>query len=346
MLQALRQELLQYVSLKEGRPLLVAAFSGGRDSVALLAALHELREELGFALAAAHFNHCLRGAEADADQEFCRDFCAARGIAFHTVRRDVRALAAGDNIENTARRLRYDWLYGVCEGYRGQGYDPVRLLTAHHQDDQAETVLLHLLRGGGSTGLAAMRPQSGDLLRPLLGVSRRDIEGYLAANGLEWREDSTNASPDYTRNRLRGQIMPLLREINPQVAQALGQTAAVLAAEDDFLDGLLAERMQSAVLGDGRAEYPLALLRAEHPAVQRRLVRLLWRHAAGSAVCGLTFEQTEGIIRLAPGKALHCAGGIEAAIRGGRGKRRLVLRRFSDEERARRAAKSRSGQQK
>ena len=345
MLRRLRQELEKYIGYdKGGRPLLVVAFSGGRDSVGLLAALDELRGDCGYELAAAHFNHCLRGAEADGDQEFCRDFCAARGITFHTVRRDVRSLAGGANIENTARRLRYEWLHSLCDACRGRGYAPVWLLTAHHQEDQAETVLLHLLRGGGSSGLAAMRPLNGELLRPLLGISRRDIEMYLAERHLPWREDSTNACPDMTRNRLRGQVMPLLRGINPQAAAALGQTAAVLAAEDDYFTSLLSEKMRAAVFAEGRAEYPLALLRGEHIAVQRRLVRLLWQHAAGSELCSLTFEQTEGILRLTPGKALHSAGGIEASVRGRRDDRRLVLRRFSDEELARRAEKSRRGQ--
>lgn len=365
MLQALRRELWQYLEAtnnktgnieypdsKGRRPLFLVAFSGGRDSVALLAALDELRHgscadlpaAARFALAAAHFNHCLRGAEADGDQDFCRDFCAARGIEFHIGRQDVRALAAGENIENAARRLRYAWLHSVCRDYRSRGYGPVWLVSAHHRYDQAETVLLHLLRGGGSTGLAAMRGKSGDLLRPLLHISRTDIEEYLQSRGLDWREDSTNASMEMTRNRLRRQIIPLLREINPQLTAALDQTASVLAAEDDFLGALAKEKLQAAVLGDGRAEYPLALLGTEHLAVQRRLVRLLWCHAAACAVCGLTFEQTDGILKLKPGKALHCAGGIEASVCGAKGDRRLVLRRFSDEERRRRADKSRSGQ--
>lgn len=341
------------------RPLLVVAFSGGRDSVALLAALHELSQELNreadglnFDLVAAHFNHCLRGAEADEDQEFCRDFCAGRGMEFRTVRRDVRTLAGGENIENAARKLRYEWLYKVCDEYREARGGSVWLVTAHHRDDQAETVLLHMLRGGGSGGLSAMRQKNGDLLRPLLGVDRSEIEAYLAERGLGWREDSTNACQDMTRNYLRHEVMPRLRRVNPRIGAALSQTAAVLGAEDEFLSGIVAEKMAAAELSDGRAEYPWEQLAAEHIAVQRRLVRWLWCHVAASEVCSMTFEQVESVLRLKPGKAVHTARGIEVKLSArssakGSGKkdgRRLVLRRFDKEERERRAAKSRSGQ--
>ncbi len=315
-------------------PLLVVGFSGGRDSVALLHALWQLGQmeqpetAPNFALLAAHFNHGLRGAEADADQEFCRG--------------QAQGLSSGGDVENRARRQRYAWLEQTCQQEEAKGFGPVWLLCAHHLEDQAETVLLHLLRGSGSAGLAAMRKRRGRLLRPLLDVQRADIEAYLTANGLSWRDDSTNSSLVYTRNRVRGQLLPLLQQLNPQAAPALAQTAEIAAAEADFLAACLAERMQqAAVLADGVA-LPLAFWQKQPLAMQRLLVRALWQKAAGRSVCSLSFEQTEAVRLLPLHKTIHLPDGL-AAVKN-RGWLRLL--RQTDEALQRRRAKSRAGQLK
>ena len=315
-------------------PLLVVALSGGRDSVALLHGLVQLQKQGDFALLAAHFNHGLRGAESDGDEAFCRDFCAQLGVEFFCGR--AADLVGGG--ENKARERRYAWLNQVCDAEQDKGYQPVWLVCAHHQEDQAETLLLHLLRGSGTAGLAAMRRQNGRLLRPLLTASRLEIESYLAAHNLNWREDSTNAGLDYTRNRLRHLLLPL------RVNLALAQTAEVAAAEMDFLQEYAQRRMQQAMLdaAEGAAAYPLALWQKEPLAIQRLLVRLLWQAARQCPVCSLSFEQTEAVINLLPHKTLHLPGGVAAVKNDGW----LKFFCLPAAEMSRRRAKSRGGYEK
>ena len=221
---------------------------------------------------------------------------------------------------------------------------PVWLVCAHHQEDQAETLLLHLLRGSGTAGLAAMRRQNGRLLRPLLTASRLEIESYLEAHNLNWREDSTNVGLDYTRNRLRHLLLPLLKEFNPRVNLALAQTAEVAAAEKDFLQEYAQRRMQQAMLdaAEGAAAYPLALWQKEPLAIQRLLVRLLWQAARQCPVCSLSFEQTEAVINLLPHKTLHLPGGVAAVKNDGW----LKFFCLPAAEMSRRRAKSRGGYEK
>jgi len=341
-LQHLQNNLREY--LTPPWPLLVVGFSGGRDSVALLHGLYTLQQGCkpgdggGFALLAAHFNHRLRGAEADADAEFCRAFCARLGIEFVSAQ-------AGDwrrvyDLENRARNMRYAWLRQVCAAEAAKGYQPVWLVCAHHQEDQAETVLLHLLRGSGTAGLAAMRKQNGQLLRPLLTASRAEIEQYLAANGLDWREDSTNAALDYTRNRLRNQLMPQLKTFNPRLCAALAQTAELAAAEADFLEACVREKMRRAAVDAGSgAAYPLAAWQQEPLALRRLLVRALWQAAAQKEVCALSFEHTEAVLELPPHKKIHLPGWIYAVKNRGW----LRMLRLPPEDIRRRRAKSRGG---
>lgn len=313
--------------------MLVAAFSGGRDSVALLHGLRRLQTELNFALLAAHFNHGLRGAESDGDEQFCRDFCQKLGIGLVCGKADD---LTGKG-ENAARESRYAWLRQVCAAEANKGYQPVWLVCAHHQEDQAETVLLHLLRGSGTTGLAAMRRQNELILRPLLNVSRAEINAYMTEQGLDWREDSSNAGLDYTRNRLRNQLWPILQELNPNLSAALAQTAEIVAAEQDLLADLLREKMQRAKAEPEATVYPLTDWQNEPLAMRRLLVRALWQTAAQSPVCRLGFAHTEAVLGLPLQKTLHLPGGVAVQ------KSRDWLRfwRLPKEEMRRRAEKSR-----
>ena len=180
----------------------VCALSGGGDSVALTHCLLFLRQELGISVAAAHFNHCLRGAESDGDEAFVRQLCARWGVELSVGRGDPRSLT-GESPEEAARHLRYGFLM------EQSGW----IATAHHGEDQIETVLLNLLRGTGLKGLCGMQPKNGRLVRPMLEVSREEVEEYLAKNGLECRFDSSNGTDDALRNRLRHHILPLLRHL-------------------------------------------------------------------------------------------------------------------------------------
>ncbi len=220
------------------------AVSGGADSVALLRLLLELRAELGVVLAVAHFNHGLRGEDSEADEAFVADLARHHGLEFFAGRADVRehALAAKLSVEAAGRELRYGWLTHLAEEQRFNS-----VATAHTLDDQAETVLLKFLRGAGTRGLAGIYPSldvwDGDALRivrPLLCVTRDQVEAYLASLGQSWREDESNLDHRFARNRVRHSLLPLLeREYNANIRQVLGDAAELARAEEEYWRALV-----------------------------------------------------------------------------------------------------------
>lgn len=336
LLMALRCRLAGFL---QDDPLFLVGFSGGRDSVSLLWGLNELLqgEWLGQAhLLAAHLNHNLRGAAAAADEAFCRDFCAARGIKYVAQVADLSPNMP--NLEQRARAARYAWFADLREQYSAGR--PVFLLTAHHMEDQAETVLLHLLRGAGTAGLAAMRGQNGWHLRPLLAVPRCVLEGALAEQKLSWRDDATNSCVDYTRNFVRHRVLPQLRQLNPQAGRALAQAAEIAAAEEDYFAEVVAAKLAANMQQGDAVAYPWAQLAAEPLALRRRLVRALWLAATGRAVCPLGLAQVDSVLALIPGGAVNISGAVLAKRRG----RLLVLQVPSPDELAERRRKSRKGQ--
>ena len=207
---------------------LLLGLSGGPDSVALLDALALLRRPRGFRLVAAHLDHGLRpGSGADAD--FCRALCARLDVPLSAGVADVRGRAARERggLEQAARRERYAFLRRVAAAEQAGV-----IAVAHTRDDQAETLLLRLLRGAGSTGLGGMRARRGRLLRPLLGVSREAVLAHLRERSLDWLEDPTNADLAHRRNRVRHELLPYLESrFNPRVREALARAAALLADE-------------------------------------------------------------------------------------------------------------------
>lgn len=200
----------------------VVALSGGADSVALLCVLGELH----YTLEAVHCNFHLRGAESDRDEAFVRRLCEARGVPLEVVHFDTVAYAETHkiSIEMAARTLRYDAFERLR---REHGADVVAV--AHHRDDSIETLLLNLIRGTGINGLKGIRPLNGHVVRPLLAVAREDIMEYLDALGQDYVTDSTNLHDDYTRNKIRLNLLPLMEQINPSVRQSLAATASRLA---------------------------------------------------------------------------------------------------------------------
>ncbi len=213
--------------------MLLLAVSGGIDSVCLT---QKVRLE-GGPFAIAHCNFGLRGAESDADEAFVRSLAASLGVTCHVKRFDTEAFASaeGISVEMAARRLRYHWFGELCREF---GYSGVAV--AHNANDNAETLLLNLLRGTGVRGILGMKadgfipdPEFGDipLLRPLLGMTRADIEAYAKEQGLSWREDSTNASTDFKRNKIRNLVFPVFREINPRFVETLNRDMERFAEE-------------------------------------------------------------------------------------------------------------------
>ena len=251
-----------------GREAVVCAFSGGPDSTALLLELCRWRQEGRIGpLYAAHFEHGIRGEEARADLEFCRALCCQLGVPLFSESADVPAFAerAGLSLETAARQLRYGFLRRLKEAL---GADVIAL--GHHRDDQAETVLLHLVRGSGMNGLTGMDDRSGDLIRPLLSVGKADILEYLSERDQPCRLDSTNALLDATRNRLRQTGLPALEGLNPQAAAHIAACADKLRAEDAFLDDLARAALSEA---NGSRQALCAL----SPVLQRRVALLLIR---------------------------------------------------------------------
>jgi tRNA(Ile)-lysidine synthase len=259
---------------------LVVALSGGADSVFLLDLLTRL-PGYSLHLIAAHLNHALRGAESDADEEFCRELASRYAIPYESRRVDVAKMAADFrlNLEDAGRRARIEFLDEVRSRY---GAAAVTL--AHHADDQAETVLMRLLRGSGTTGLSGMayRNRRG-YLRPLLDISRADIERYLLSRGLGWREDASNSDTAYLRNRIRHQLLPLLEEYNPAVRSGLAATASLLGDDETLLDELTKQAFAgSCRMEEGRVACSAGQLRALNPALRRRVLRRAFVQLTGT----------------------------------------------------------------
>jgi tRNA(Ile)-lysidine synthase len=294
----------------QGRTIVVG-LSGGADSVALADALASLRRRRGFRLVAAHLDHRLRPGSAD-DAAFCASLCATLDVPLRAGAADVRGRAAREKggLEQAARRERYAFLRAVRDDERAAA-----VAVAHTLDDQAETLLLRLLRGSGATGLAGMRPRAGDLLRPLLAVSRAEVLGHLRERGLDWREDPSNADLAHRRNRVRHELMPYLEaRFNPGIRDALARTASLLADESAhlrseaqaLLDGIAREADGALVLG----RRPLA--EAATP-VARAALRLALQRAGGLGQVGAV--HVERLLRLARSKA---PSGRRLPLPGGR----------------------------
>ncbi len=256
----------------------VAGVSGGADSVALLRILTLLASKMEFSVFAAHLNHGIRGDAADADEAFVVSLCEAYGVPLFRARADVPrfARANGHTLEEEARIVRYAFLERARKHFGAS-----RIAVAHHKDDQAESVLLHLMRGSGLAGLTGMQPQRGALIRPMLCVRRAEIEAFLEQEGIPYCTDATNLEPDGTRNRTRLEIIPYVeKHINPAFTQTLCATAELLRRDEDYLSNQARAALDVAAQGDGYDRHALAAL--PWP-IQTRAIRMALANA-GAAV--------------------------------------------------------------
>lgn len=302
---AVRETVRRRALLAPGDRVLVA-LSAGPDSTALAAALAELRDagETG-PLHALYVDHGLRPG-GDDDAACAAETCARLGIGFAR----ARVRVAPGNVQAEARRARYAALRAEAARVKAP-----RIATGHTRTDQAETVLLRLLRGAGARGLAGIPPRRGALVRPLIDRSRAEVLAYLEARALPFREDPTNATPRFLRNRVRHALFPALLALAPAAERTLAR-AADLARDDERA---LAARARRRV-GDG-ADVALDVLLAEPVAVRRRMVRRLWRNAAGRSAEPLAAARVEAVLALAargrPGR-VALGGEVEARCRYGR----------------------------
>lgn len=274
----------------------LAAVSGGADSVALLLALLALRGELGITVVAAHFDHGLRGAASTADRTFVEALARRFDVPCLA---ESGAVPAG-NVEAEARRVRYAFLERAADALGA-----TKIATGHTRDDQAETVLLRLVRGAGPRGLGGIRPRRGRIVRPLLRCDRIQVRGFLVEHGLEWRRDASNFDTAFERTRIRHGFLPALaRELNPRLAATLANLADLMREEDRVLDGLAAAGARQSVLA-------IPMLEALERPLARRAVRIWWRRHGSGRRLG------RGHVEAIVGLALRRTGGGEIAVPGG-----------------------------
>jgi tRNA(Ile)-lysidine synthase len=295
----------------------LVALSGGPDSVALLHVLQTLEHRGHLVVSGvAHFNHQLRGAEADADELFCRELAASLGLPIVVGRGDVRALArkSGRSIEDAAREARYSFLTGALSSVEAQA-----VAVGHSLDDQAETFLLRLIRGAGPAGLAGVRPRAGIVIRPLLDVPRGDLRAYAAEHGLGSREDSSNSDLAVPRNRVRLELLPHLEQFSPPIAATLARNAALAREDDEFLEAAAIESARSLVLQeDNGVTLDAPALAALHPALASRVARTALQLAAPGRFIG--FQHVDDLLELtrrADGTAVALPG-LVATRKGSR----------------------------
>lgn len=288
MLNKLRAFLKEQALLSPGDRV-IAAVSGGADSVAMLFALYLLRDELGITLETAHFNHHLRGAESDRDEAFVTDFCGRYDIPLHLS--SGRIVPGKKGLEAAARDARYAFLRRL----------PGKVATAHTADDNAETVLMRLIRGTGLKGLGAIAPVSGNVIRPMLTVTRDDVEAFLEEYALPHVEDSSNGTDDFLRNRIRHGILPLMRAENPRIGENLSAMALLLRQDEACLQAMIPEEQVPDV----------SRLKAMEPALRRRALERFLKAQGVREPEQIHILQAEQLLyHWSPSAAMQFPGGV------------------------------------
>jgi tRNA(Ile)-lysidine synthase len=302
--------------------------SGGADSVALLMLLLELREKLGIVVSVAHLNHKLRGAAAGADEKFVAKLAAKNGLEFHAESVDVAARAKREkaNLEDAGRRARYEFFAKlVAEGKVD------RVAVAHTADDQAETVLAHILRGTGLAGLGGIHPQTDSVVRPLLGIRRAELRTYLRAKKQKWREDATNQDTARMRARIRKKLLPLLeKQFQAGVVEHLGSLAEFAREDEEFLELLAREhcaavarrtKVETRIFAadllkpiKGQKPYPEDTEEKNQVALTKRMLRRLIaeRKSGAGQITGQHIAAAMELARRGEnGKAVQLPGGVD-----------------------------------
>ncbi len=251
----------------------IVALSGGADSSALLHFLTTVRKEFGFDIYACHVNHQLRGKEADKDESFTRELCKKLDVKLFVLRADVAAEAKRLKIstELCGREIRYQWFE------RKANELDAKIATAHTASDQLETILLNLTRGSGLAGLCGIPPVRGNIIRPLIEVTREEVEAYCLENGISYVTDSTNLTRAYTRNRLRLDAVPVLKSVNPSVERTAAAQTGRLREVQDFLQVSASGLLTRAQCGEG---YAADVLKNTHPALRHEAFRLIFAEYA------------------------------------------------------------------
>ena len=312
MLNKVRKTIAHHAMLEQGERLIVAV-SGGPDSVALLKALTLIAAEYKLSLVVAHLNHGLRGAEADGEEDFVRSLSQSMGVEYVGGKIDIAALKEpGKSLEELCREQRYAFLKKVAADCQA-----TKIALGHHLQDQAETVLMNLLRGSGAEGLRGMLPvREGLIIRPLLQVTKKEIFAFLEEMGLSFTTDSSNAHNCYLRNRIRHHLLPLLKEgFNRRVEENLSRTASIMRLDDDYLATEVEEWLcRFGISGpDGGMRLPLAEFLKLHAALQQRVIKNLLARMSRSGQ-GIGYKHVSAALALARGShgsaSLDLPGGV------------------------------------
>lgn len=283
----------------------VAALSGGADSVSLLHALKTLSERLGVTISACHINHHIRGEESDRDMHFCGELCDRLGVPLEIREADVPSMQQKhESLEECARRVRYEFFAEVSAGKK--------LATAHNSNDCAETVLLNMMRGTGLKGLCGVPPVRGNIIRPLIYCTRAEVEEYCRANGLSWVTDSTNLDTDYTRNRIRRIILPEMLKVNGSLFSTMNRMEHSLRSDSDFLDEMAAQKLEESRCPGGYSAEHLAGLPMP---LLSRAIRMIFSDG-GIEPSALRINTAAQIIAEGRGKFNPCRGKFFVVKRG------------------------------
>lgn len=262
--------------------------SGGADSMALLNVLLELKDEFGMNIIACHVNHGIRGETADRDEKFVAEACKRLGVDVRILRADVPGTAKKMHlgVEECGRRIRYDFFNSVA--------DDVIIATAHTLSDRSETLLLNIARGASVKGLCSIPAVRGNIVRPLIDCTRADIEKYCSDNSIEFVTDETNFEDIYSRNRIRLNVIPELKKLNPSLERAFMRLISNAEEENGFMNGFSREILGKVKLKDG---YNAKLLNDEHPAVRKRVIFEIINNETGIAPEAVHVEQVDKILQ-------------------------------------------------
>ena len=290
----------KYNMIQKGDKICVA-LSGGADSVALLHVLYSLKDELDFSLSALHINHMLRGEESDRDERFAIEICDLLGVEITVKTVNVNALCekSGESVELTARNARYE-MFSQFTGFK--------IATAHTATDNVETVLINLTRGTALKGLCGIPPIRDNIVRPLIDCTREEVEDYCAQNGLSFVTDSTNLSDDYTRNLIRHNVTPVLRNINPSFSKTVRRSCENIAFDADFLSKVADE-----LYCKNKNENSVSLPPDTHRAISSRVIGKLIFDVTGKNADSLHINEVCGV--LGKNKKIELFAGYSATVK-------------------------------
>ena len=315
---AARQAISEYNLIEYGETVL-AAVSGGADSVCLLYVLCALKRELGIKVICAHLNHGIRGASADADEEFVGELCKKLGVKFYSKKTDVLSLAkaSGETTEEAGRTARYAFFDEIARKHKID-----KIATAHNKNDNIETVLMRIIRGTGIDGLGGIPiKRDGGIIRPLLNVSRSEIEAFCAENGIAYRTDETNSSLDYTRNKIRLELLPFLeKEFSPSALESINRLSQTAREDADFLNSY-AERLYKRLGNPLPGKKPTVIhcesLKMLERAIKVRIVRIAAKEAGCENLSKVHIENVLALLNSQTGAATDLPCGVRAQVNYG-----------------------------